>query len=501
MDLTEYKITNYNGKDVASAPDVLTGTIAQNKAVFDALTKEVVVPKHNAMAEAIGPAVPTILSADGALGSLASGRYLAAATLTLGLDEQHPGDRLTLSPGDEMTWDASAGVLTVRGAAGTRRFSTGAGLSETGGVHGFTKALTGNTLSLPTPEPGVPLRRLSVTGRLSETVTGTKSMDNPSTLTEAAPATLSAYASNNLFVNKPGFSINGLVWDVLPGGGYHVYGTKQAATGVSFDVAGGTAPGRYTVSANFAQNLSDVSFKAYMRETNRTVYPTAGTNALTVDVAVGESLTVIVEFRMANGTTVDKTIKMCVHTGARALPYENYTAPETLSLPMAVGTLSALGEKRDEYSLLTGKLTRRVKAFAVTGGTVLSAQNDTYICCSAALPVSADATVTPVCNYLPMGSAASLAGECFSLDAGHAYFCLRKNRFATAAAFNAWLALAGHAVLTIYYAKAAETEENVGATTGADVIRGAYVLPAAGGALNVGYIRSFDDVYAEWEEN
>ena len=47
MSIIDKKITSYNGKDVASADDVLTGSAAENKAIFDALTKEVVVPAFN----------------------------------------------------------------------------------------------------------------------------------------------------------------------------------------------------------------------------------------------------------------------------------------------------------------------------------------------------------------------------------------------------------------------------------------------------------------------
>ena len=49
MSIVDKKITDYNGKDVASAGDVLTGTAAENKAIFDALTKEVVVPAFNGL--------------------------------------------------------------------------------------------------------------------------------------------------------------------------------------------------------------------------------------------------------------------------------------------------------------------------------------------------------------------------------------------------------------------------------------------------------------------
>lgn len=49
MAITDYLITSYDGKDVASAPDELIGSADENKAVFDRLVKEVVVPKHNGL--------------------------------------------------------------------------------------------------------------------------------------------------------------------------------------------------------------------------------------------------------------------------------------------------------------------------------------------------------------------------------------------------------------------------------------------------------------------
>ncbi|MDL2215736.1 hypothetical protein LJB77_01500 [Ruminococcaceae bacterium OttesenSCG-928-N02] len=42
---------DYPGNDVASAPDDLTGTPAQNKAVFDRLAKNIIAPKHNLVVE------------------------------------------------------------------------------------------------------------------------------------------------------------------------------------------------------------------------------------------------------------------------------------------------------------------------------------------------------------------------------------------------------------------------------------------------------------------
>lgn len=53
MPLTDYKVTSYGGKDVASAPDALKGTIPQNKAVFDNLTKGLIVPNFNNLIDAL----------------------------------------------------------------------------------------------------------------------------------------------------------------------------------------------------------------------------------------------------------------------------------------------------------------------------------------------------------------------------------------------------------------------------------------------------------------
>lgn len=49
--ITDKKITaaDYTDKDVASAPDRLTGTAQENKAIFDRAVKEVVQPKYNAL--------------------------------------------------------------------------------------------------------------------------------------------------------------------------------------------------------------------------------------------------------------------------------------------------------------------------------------------------------------------------------------------------------------------------------------------------------------------
>lgn len=53
MPLTDYKVTSYGGKDMASVPDVLTGTAAQNKALFDNLSKGVIVPNYNNLIDAL----------------------------------------------------------------------------------------------------------------------------------------------------------------------------------------------------------------------------------------------------------------------------------------------------------------------------------------------------------------------------------------------------------------------------------------------------------------
>jgi hypothetical protein len=45
---------DYTGVDVASVPDVLTGTPAENKAVFDNLTKALIAPRFNALLALLG---------------------------------------------------------------------------------------------------------------------------------------------------------------------------------------------------------------------------------------------------------------------------------------------------------------------------------------------------------------------------------------------------------------------------------------------------------------
>ena len=59
MDLSNYKITaaDYDGKDIASLPDSISGQADSVKARFDSLTKEVVVPKFNGLIDNINAAI------------------------------------------------------------------------------------------------------------------------------------------------------------------------------------------------------------------------------------------------------------------------------------------------------------------------------------------------------------------------------------------------------------------------------------------------------------
>ena len=50
----QIKETDYTGLDVASAPDQLTGTAAENKAVFDRLAKELLAVRFNSLLEGRG---------------------------------------------------------------------------------------------------------------------------------------------------------------------------------------------------------------------------------------------------------------------------------------------------------------------------------------------------------------------------------------------------------------------------------------------------------------
>jgi hypothetical protein len=55
MALDDMKIvaSDYVGKDVTSAPDILRGDARTNKEIFDRLVKEVVAPKHNGLIDTI----------------------------------------------------------------------------------------------------------------------------------------------------------------------------------------------------------------------------------------------------------------------------------------------------------------------------------------------------------------------------------------------------------------------------------------------------------------
>ena len=77
MALTQHKITDYKGLDMASLPDKLTGTAAENKAVFDRTVKQVVAVSVNGLIEEL-----EALGAD----SLVTGQGIRA--LRLGADGQ-----------------------------------------------------------------------------------------------------------------------------------------------------------------------------------------------------------------------------------------------------------------------------------------------------------------------------------------------------------------------------------------------------------------------------
>lgn len=55
MGITDLKIksSDYSGKDVASAPDKLTGTAQENKAVFDRLIKDLLAGRYNSLVDAL----------------------------------------------------------------------------------------------------------------------------------------------------------------------------------------------------------------------------------------------------------------------------------------------------------------------------------------------------------------------------------------------------------------------------------------------------------------
>lgn len=105
MSIEELKITagDYTGKDVAAAPDRMTGSAADNKAVFDRLIKELIAPRYNSLIE--------VLSSPEGAGQIGAklGMTLAQALLSpdlaaLRLDED---GKLEVSP-DGVNWQAAA---------------------------------------------------------------------------------------------------------------------------------------------------------------------------------------------------------------------------------------------------------------------------------------------------------------------------------------------------------------------------------------------------------
>ncbi len=113
-DLSSYKISNedvaQNG--VVSAPDRLTGTVQQNKAIFDRLVRETVKDKHNALIAALEP-------------YLVWESYDAAKTYA-------PGNKVVYNGSSYLCLDACTGVLPTdtgywRLIAAKGRDGTGAG--------------------------------------------------------------------------------------------------------------------------------------------------------------------------------------------------------------------------------------------------------------------------------------------------------------------------------------------------------------------------------------
>lgn len=108
MALTQHKITDYKGLDMASLPDKLTGTAAENKAVFDRTVKQVVAVSLNGLIQELED-----LGAD----SLVSGSGIRA--LRLGTDGQleHSPDGKsfqTVTAGGHAVYDENGDRLPQR---------------------------------------------------------------------------------------------------------------------------------------------------------------------------------------------------------------------------------------------------------------------------------------------------------------------------------------------------------------------------------------------------
>ena len=115
----QIKETDYTGLDVASAPDQLTGTAAENKAVFDRLAKELLAVRFNSLLEG--------LQDSGGAGNIGTklGKTLASALLSDDIQALHQNrDGALEATKDGSSWSVVSGghlVLDSQGQAMPQR--------------------------------------------------------------------------------------------------------------------------------------------------------------------------------------------------------------------------------------------------------------------------------------------------------------------------------------------------------------------------------------------
>ena len=252
MSLTDYKITDgdISTHGVVSQPDKLTGTAAENKAVFDALIRDAVKAKLNDLIDALVTELAGKMPAPGSYG--AAGQYL-----------QTNGD-------GTVTWDTPSGSGDMlrsvydpdgNGAVDSADYATNAGTAAEAGSAASAAACTGNSATaskLATP------RSLSIQDADGTNTGAGVSFDGSANKTLKLPAAIKANLNGNCSGSSGSCTGNSATASKLAAA-RTLYvsdsdGTNTGA-GVSFDGSGNATlklPG--TIKADLAGN-ADTSAK------------------------------------------------------------------------------------------------------------------------------------------------------------------------------------------------------------------------------------------------
>lgn len=113
MSILDLKITSYEGKDVASAPDTLDGSPSENKAVFDAVAKEIIVPKFNGLIDEIAStlSIRALTTSQAFISDMEDGIYYCPSTNYLCVLYMTPTSSSNETNPDFGIWLYSGGII------------------------------------------------------------------------------------------------------------------------------------------------------------------------------------------------------------------------------------------------------------------------------------------------------------------------------------------------------------------------------------------------------